>query len=182
MTTAVAAGFPGYAVGQQWIPYGCAMLGVVVLVTISFIRERDIDYDSARALPDRRERVQVWSLADIFRNTHIGLFAVIITVFHFSNAAMLPLAGRNWRRKNKGRLHFTCRHASFSRRRLWSRCHGAWGGSPTRWGENPSFWQHSSCWAYAEFYSRSATAVLYRRNRSAGWGGHGNRAERGRSA
>ena len=95
VTTAVVAGLLGYAVGQQWIFYGCAMLGVVVLATISFIRERDIDHDAARALPEnRREHGQVYSLADIFRKTKMTLFLAIVIVFHFSNAAMLPLAGQ----------------------------------------------------------------------------------------
>lgn len=104
VTTALAAGFLGYAAGQQWIFYGCAMLGIVVLVTISFIRKDDIDHDAARELPaERRGRVQVYSLADIFRKTEMALFVAIVIVFHFSNAAMLPLAGQELARAEHGK-------------------------------------------------------------------------------
>ena len=47
-------------------------------------------------------RGRVYSLADIFRKTELALFVVIVIVFHFSNAAMLPLAGQELARTPPG--------------------------------------------------------------------------------
>jgi hypothetical protein len=48
VTTALLAGLLGYAAGQQWIFYVSAMLGVMVLGSLFFLREQDIDYQAAR--------------------------------------------------------------------------------------------------------------------------------------
>ena len=103
VTTALFAGWLGYAVGQQWIFYSCAILGAVVLATISFIRERDIDHDAARALPGHGEQAgKVYSLPDVLRKPGFALFAFVVVVFHIANAAMLPLAGQELARANPG--------------------------------------------------------------------------------
>lgn len=156
VTTAVVAGFVGYAAGERWIFYGCAALGAAVLAAISFIRERDIDHDAARALPEGpRERGQVRPVADIFRKTEMALFVAIVLLFHFQTPPCFRSPDRNWPGRNAGRHPFTCPDASLWRRRLWSRSHTARGGLPIRWGANPSFWRHSSRWACAAFCSRS---------------------------
>ena len=103
LTSALVAGFLGYAIGQQWIFYGSAILGAVVLASISFIRERDIDHDAARELSNRGDESRyVYSLNDAFKRTRILLFAAIVAVFHFANAAILPLAGQELAKIEQG--------------------------------------------------------------------------------
>lgn len=103
VTSALLAGLLGYTVGQQWIFYGSAMLGLVVLMTLSRIRQEEIDDDAARALPgEGGKQGELYSLPDVFRKTAIGLLAAFVVVFHFSNAAMLPLAGQELARAKQG--------------------------------------------------------------------------------
>lgn len=95
VTTALFAGYLAYAAGQQWIFYASASLGTAVLGTLFFIRDKDIDNNAARELASTGEAPgTASSLIEVFRRTRIGLFAMMILVFHLANAAMLPLAGQ----------------------------------------------------------------------------------------
>ncbi len=95
VTTALFAGYLGYLVGQQWIFYASALLGLAVLLSLIFIRDRDIDSNVARALPDTGAVPAVpYSLSEAFTKTGIATFAAAVVIFHMANAAMLPLAGQ----------------------------------------------------------------------------------------
>jgi len=103
VTTALFAGYLGYAVGQQWIFYACACFGIAVIGSIVLIRDRDIDNDAARALPDAGEESgKLFSLWEVLKNTRIGTFALVVVVFHLANAAMLPLAGQELAKATRG--------------------------------------------------------------------------------
>lgn len=91
VVTALFAGVVGAASGQQWIFYVSAALGAVVVLFSLLIRDEDIDNDAAS---ERAKDSSEKPSTEVFQNTQLGLFAFLVVLFHFANAAMLPLAGQ----------------------------------------------------------------------------------------
>jgi MFS family permease len=64
-------------------------------VAVLMIREGDIDHDLARgADDDGDEGPEAVGIAELFKDRRIAIFAVSVVLFHFANAAMLPLVGQ----------------------------------------------------------------------------------------
>ena len=96
VATALFAGIVGYLMGQVWIFYLVAIIGGASAVSVLFIRDNDIDYLRSRggALKITPDGVVALSIRALFADRKILIFAVAVTLFHFANAAMLPLAGQ----------------------------------------------------------------------------------------
>ena len=96
VATALLAGMVGYLLGQEWIFYLVAIIAGASAVTVLFIRNDDIDYLRSRggALKITPDGVVALSIKALFADRKILIFAVAVTLFHFANAAMLPLAGQ----------------------------------------------------------------------------------------
>lgn len=96
VASAVAAGVVGYAVGPEWIFYLVAAIAVAAVLSVLMIKETDIDHRLARAapapIPAGRESIP--GAMHVFARPELLVFAVAVTLFHFANAAMLPLAGQ----------------------------------------------------------------------------------------
>ena len=92
---ALLAGITGYFLGQTWIFYSITMLALASMASVLFIRRNDIDYLQAwAASPDMiTDGVSAVEVRTLFTDRNILVFAVAVTLFHFGNAAMLPLAG-----------------------------------------------------------------------------------------
>ncbi len=93
LTTALFAGVVGASAGQQWIFYVSAALGAVVILFSLLIRNEEIDNDAASERTKDND-ADSKPVSDIFSSTRMGLFALLVVIFHFANAAMLPLAGQ----------------------------------------------------------------------------------------
>ncbi len=80
--------------------YGAMFLTVAVLAALSMaavllIRERDIDHDLARGADERpSDGGGVVSIGVLFHDRRIAIFIASAVLFHFANAAMLPLVGQ----------------------------------------------------------------------------------------
>ncbi|MGO9572672.1 MAG: MFS transporter [Desulfomonilaceae bacterium] len=96
VAAALVAGMVGYALGQEWIFYLVAIIAGASAISALSIRKDDIDYLRARAASQKMasDRVRVSSIRSLFTDRNILVFAVSVTLFHFGNAAMLPLAGQ----------------------------------------------------------------------------------------
>jgi len=96
VAAALVAGMVGYALGQEWIFYLVAILAAAIAISALSIRKDDIDYLRARAASQKMasDGVRVSSIRSLFTDRNILFFAVSVTLFHFGNAAMLPLAGQ----------------------------------------------------------------------------------------
>jgi MFS family permease len=96
VVAALLAGAIGYALGQQWIFYLVATIAGASAVSALLIRKDDIDYLRARGAPQEttHEEVHVTSIKALLADRRLLVFAVAVTLFHFGNAAMLPLAGQ----------------------------------------------------------------------------------------
>ena len=95
VAAAVLAGAAGYFVGYWTIFYLVAAMAAASSVSVLRIREEDIDHELARgASGDEGERAGVEGIGGLFRDRRILVFFVAAVLFHFANAAMLPLVGQ----------------------------------------------------------------------------------------
>jgi MFS family permease len=101
---AVAAGIAGgaaYLFGPQVVFYLLALMAIASLISVMAIPESAIDHDLARGLRDADADARSLSEADqpsglrvLLTCRPLLIFAVCVTLFHLSNAAMLPLVGQ----------------------------------------------------------------------------------------
>ena len=106
MFAALALGASGYFLGMRWMFYLVGGLCVAALVCVSFIQPGDIDYDLARGAdsePDAERAKQtqggVWDgiknllggFGELFKQRTVLVFMISAVIFHFANAAMVPL-------------------------------------------------------------------------------------------
>src|SRR3954447_17850936 len=94
MLTATLAGYAGFRIGQDWIFYFSAALGVACSVAALAVRETDINHAVAREAPESKESDGGAARASkLLRSPAVLIFALVILLFHFTNSALLPLAG-----------------------------------------------------------------------------------------
>ena len=88
-------GLVGYALGRNWIFFFVGFLSVLSIVCVLQIYARDIDDNQARHgislnSTDRSSK----NIKAVFTNYGLLVFLLSVTLFHFANAAMLPLVGQ----------------------------------------------------------------------------------------
>jgi len=92
LAAAAACGLVGYAVSTHAIFWLAAVLAIPALCAVRRIRAGEIDYARARGAAHARE-VQPESIRELIQDRRLLLFAGCAVLFHFANAAMLPLLG-----------------------------------------------------------------------------------------
>lgn len=91
---AVLAGAIGASFGQQWIFYASALFATGTIVSAWIIRDEDIDNEAARAADAGETKARrIASVSELLGDRRILAFSVSVVLFHFANAAMLPLVG-----------------------------------------------------------------------------------------
>ncbi|QDL09181.1 MFS transporter [Brasilonema octagenarum UFV-E1] len=97
---AVLAGVVGHFITRKGIFFLVAAMAGASAVAVSRIREKEIDHELARgaAAEDEdtpeKEGHQVSGFMQLFSDRRILLFCLAVILFHFANAAMLPLVGQ----------------------------------------------------------------------------------------
>jgi MFS family permease len=92
---AVLAGLIGHFIDLAGIFYLVAAMSVASMVSVMTIRERDIDHALARgAASERGEPAHISDVRELLADRRIAWFAGSVVLFHFANAAMLPLVGQ----------------------------------------------------------------------------------------
>lgn len=95
VAAAILAAAAGYFVGYWTIFYLVAAMAAASSVSVLRIREEDIDHGLARgAAGNEGGRAAVGGTGGIFRDRRILIFFTAAVLFHFANAAMLPLVGQ----------------------------------------------------------------------------------------
>jgi MFS family permease len=89
VVTALLAGLAGYFVAQVAVLWIVALLALASAVAALWIRPGDIDHRVARGGGEAASG----DLRALFRDRRLLFFTASITLFHFANAAMLPLLG-----------------------------------------------------------------------------------------
>jgi MFS family permease len=96
VTFALMAGAAGTWLGQQWIFYASAMVAIGTVLSAYVIRSADIDNQAARAANEQQADGHTHpavGFRDLLRNRGLWIFTTSVLLFHFANAAMLPLVG-----------------------------------------------------------------------------------------
>src|SRR5438034_887603 len=95
---AVTAGLLGYCLAQRYIFYSTALFCVVTIAAIFFIRSTEIDFDRSRGCEagegPRKDGSAVSGFFEVLKNRSLLVFTISVVLFHFANAAMLPLIGQ----------------------------------------------------------------------------------------
>ena len=90
---AVSMGLIGYFISNRGIFFFVVILALPTILTLLLIRPDEIDYERARGAKDDKAKggpAKVWEL---FQDRPLVIFLVCAVMFHFANAAMLPLLG-----------------------------------------------------------------------------------------
>lgn len=92
MTAAILAGFVGTYFNYESIFVLVAVMAIGSSICTLFIRESEIDH--ARASASASESGGQVSWRELFAKPMLQIFLVAMFLFHFANAAMLPLVGQ----------------------------------------------------------------------------------------
>ncbi len=97
LTAAVLAGALGQYIGYAWIFYLVCGFVVASALVVMLIDPRKVDHELARGCEDQHDasgRPEPLPFRDLLRRRDLLVFLVSVVLFHFGNAAMLPLAGQ----------------------------------------------------------------------------------------
>ena len=108
VTFALLAGAVGTWLGQRWIFYASAMIAAGTICAAAAIRSGDIDNEVARAANEagRQGSASVVGFRELLRDRCIWIFTASVLLFHFANAAMLPLVGELLSKGSDGKSSF----------------------------------------------------------------------------
>ncbi|MBN9559266.1 MAG: MFS transporter [Alphaproteobacteria bacterium] len=98
--TAIAAGLAGYLIAPGAVLWIVVALALASIVACYRVDGRAIDHELARGADDGDNAHQPTGLKLVFENRSLLMFTAAITLFHFANAAMLPLLGENLARSH----------------------------------------------------------------------------------
>jgi MFS family permease len=99
--TAITAGVAGWLLAPRAVLWLVAALAATSILAVLAIKSRWIDHGLARG-SDKGRDGQPSGLRVIFECKPLLIFTASITLFHFANAAMLPLLGEKLAQSNKG--------------------------------------------------------------------------------
>jgi predicted MFS family arabinose efflux permease len=134
---AVSMGMLGYFVSNRSIFFFVAAFAVPTILVLLFIRPGEIDYELARGARDDGTRAKVESVRVLFRDRPLVLFLVCAVMFHFANAAMLPLLGEMLA-KGRGRSSMLFMSACVITTQLVVTLLASWSGRKAGiWGRKP---------------------------------------------
>ena len=91
------AGSLGYTLGYDWIFYLVCFFAVASAAVVNLINPAEIDHELARGGEERDANGHLkapLSVRDLFVRKDLVIFLISVVLFHFGNAAMLPMAGQ----------------------------------------------------------------------------------------
>ena len=93
VTAALSMGLLGYLVSNRSIFFFVVALAVPTIFVLLLIRPDEIDYEVARGANEGEKAGKAERVWVLFKDRPLVLFLVCAVMFHFANAAMLPLLG-----------------------------------------------------------------------------------------
>lgn len=102
---AVAAALLAHFYGLEWTFYFLVLLSGAAIFSIFQIRDRDIDHQQARAASADYSEASIWT---ILRDRRLLILAASVTLFHFGNAALLPLMSQQLTSHAQAGLYVSC--------------------------------------------------------------------------
>jgi predicted MFS family arabinose efflux permease len=93
VVAAVSMGLLGYFVSNRSIFFFVAAFAIPTILVLLLIKPGEIDYELARGATDGARGGKPESVWVLFQDRSLVIFLVCAVMFHFANAAMLPLLG-----------------------------------------------------------------------------------------
>ena len=94
LIAAVLAGALGTWFGYHWIFYLVCAFAVSSAVVVTLINPAEINHDRARGGEDPANTCEPVTVRELLRRKDLRIFLASVVLFHFGNAAMLPMAGQ----------------------------------------------------------------------------------------
>jgi MFS family permease len=136
VVAAVSMGLLGYLVSNRSIFFFVAFAALPALAALRVIRPEEIDYDAARGAGSRETR-QPAGMRALLKDRPLVVFLACAVMFHFANAAMLPLLGQMLS-KGHGRESMAFMSACVITTQLVITLLAAWLGRTAKsWGRKP---------------------------------------------
>jgi MFS family permease len=137
VAAAVSMGLLGRFVSDRSIFFFVAACALPTILTLLLIRADEIDYERARGGREGEKGGPAESVWVLFRDRPLVVFLICAVMFHFANAAMLPLLGEMLAR-GQGRNSMMFMSACVVTTQLviallapwWGRKAGTWGRKP----------------------------------------------------
>ncbi len=143
VVAAVSMGLIGYFIADRGIFFFVVAFTIPTLWALSRVQASEIDYETARGAQDaarstRSSRaIQSSSMAPLWKDRRLAIFLMCAVLFHFANAAMLPLLGEMLS-KGHGRASMMFMSACVITTQLVVTLLASWSGIKARqWGRKP---------------------------------------------
>ena len=137
VTAAVLMGLIGYFIANREIFFFVIALSVPTLLALRLIQPQDIDYELARGAQDGDVAHKPAPLRALLEDRPLVVFLVCAVLFHFANAAMLPLLGEMLS-KGKGRSSMLFMSACVVTTQTVIALFASWSGRKAgTWGRKP---------------------------------------------
>ncbi len=96
------AGVLGQYIGYHWIFYLVCAFAIASAVTVTLIDPAKIDHERARGGEDPHNKCEPMPFRELLCRGDLVIFLASVVLFHFGNAAMLPIAGQVLAQKHPG--------------------------------------------------------------------------------
>ncbi len=137
VVAAVSMGLLGYFVSNRSIFFFVSVCALPAILTLLMIRPEEIDYGRARGAKEGDESGQPVVASALLNDRPLLIFLVCAVMFHFANAAMLPLLGEMLA-KGKGRSSMLFMSACVVTTQLVITFLASWSGRKAgSWGRKP---------------------------------------------
>jgi predicted MFS family arabinose efflux permease len=93
VVAAISMGLLGYFVSNRSIFFFVVALSVPTIFALRLIKSAEVDYELARGAAGGMKITEAESVWLLFKDRSLVVFLICAVLFHFANAAMLPLLG-----------------------------------------------------------------------------------------
>jgi predicted MFS family arabinose efflux permease len=137
VVAAVSMGLIGYFLSNRGIFFFVVAFTIPTLWALARIKSHEIDYAVARGSNDEASSTDSSSIAHLLKDRRLVIFLICAVLFHFANAAMLPLLGEMLS-KGHGRSSMMFMSACVVTTQLVVTLLASWLGIKARqWGRKP---------------------------------------------
>jgi len=137
VVAAVSMGLLGYLLSNRSIFFFVAACTLPTVVALRRIQPQEIDYQLARGATKKQRDGEPVGISVLFKDRPLVIFLVCAVMFHFANAAMLPLLGEMLA-KGQGRQSMMFMSACVVTTQLVITMIASWSGRTARsWGRKP---------------------------------------------
>jgi MFS family permease len=137
VVAAVMMGLIGYFISNRSVFFFVAILAIPTILSLCFIRPDEIDYELARGGRNGENDRTHAIVLNLLGDRPLMIFLCCAVLFHFANAAMLPLLGEMLA-KGKGRTSMMFMSACVVTTQLTITLLAAWAGRAAgSWGRKP---------------------------------------------